>query len=207
MDTLAKTSGSVASIDSALCDWTSNADIFYQSQEGAISDSNGIIRGALSGGRNISIINGTVVDLRAAGAVAIQFDLALTDLTLKNVSITSAAGIPLEYVTPSGTLDIDTLHLERNGTTAFAENTGGSSFSEAEITDGTWSAVSGIAGDHVTGAPVFKSQDSGDENFMRPTTGSSPLIDAGDAVGPTNDYYNEAFGSPRNIGAVAGDVA
>ncbi len=211
MDTLFKSSGRVLGIDGGPSDLTSNADIFFQSQEGEIADASGIVGAGLGGGTNITIINGTVIDLRAAGAVAVQFDLALTNLTLKNLSVTSAAGIALEYVTPSGTLAIDTLHLERDLAAAFAKNTGGTTFSESDITDGTWNAVSGITGTHITGphlldSTTFVAGARVANTFMQPGPGS-PLIGAGvTGVAPTVDWASIPFRAGArtpNIGARA----
>lgn len=177
---------------------------------GDISTSKGIID--INAGTDYSFKNCVIIDEGGRGSSGFAFkqtpDLAdiTGTLTLHNVSMISDGGRALRADTAGANLDIDTCHFERDGTTNFVRISG-TDYDESDIPGGL-NAETGITGTHVTGAPVFKSTTEGNTDFFRPTTGSSPLIGAGvNANAPTNDFNNDAFENPPNIGAVKGDVA
>jgi hypothetical protein len=185
--------------------WVSEADIFHQTTiTTSLEDFRGVIR--INRGNDVTITNMTVIDERTTGDVAFQSEQGgsddLANFTVKNSSFTSAAGIPFVYDQPTGTLDIDTIHVERDGTTIFVRELGASDYSETDVTDGTWNAaVSGVTGAHISGAALFDSTTQGAGTYMQPGPGS-PLIGAGvTGVAPTNDNQNIPFGDPPNIGA------
>ncbi len=184
-------------------DCTFEADIFIQ-RDFAIQPSNtkGIVD--INRGRNFDFIHCTFHDSRAAGGFCFKQDGSggddLTTLVLKNCSFFSIAGIPLHYqhVTAEA---IDTVHLERDGTTDFVEIVGGSNYDESDIPAAWNSAESGVTGTHVTGPPLFDSTTQTDGTFMQPG-GGSPLIGAGvTGVAPANDNKGISYETPPNIGA------
>ncbi len=186
-------------------DCTFEADIFIQG-DFAIqpSDTKGVVD--INGGRNFDFIHCTFHDSRAGGDFCFKQDAtasALTTLVLKNCSFFSIAGIPLHYQHVTAE-DIDTLHLERNLTASYVEIVGGSTYSESDVTDGTWNtAESGVQGNHKTGDPLFDSITQADGTFMQPIgVKGNPLVGTGvTGVAPTLDNQNIPFGDPPNIGA------